>query len=340
MNALMLMGFPSDRIYLVLQTASYYALLYMGNASFGVREKQITDYPDPLTDAAIEKAGPKDLWIEKRAVTSCALTMKQCRSTQLPNCGSLTLKTADGKKRKFIILDTVPLQELRSFFPATEEVNISRSAQRQSAREAYGKALESARNKKEWNKYRGLYWTSLVLSIAAFAAITFLPLPLPLWLLVAINLAAIAFALVLLFMKPQWYCINDSSMRNVYGIPMFSLLLPLFLPLIGLGLFSLQGVDYLSMGRFFLIHGAFSLVFGMALWYFAPERKADSLGLLPLVLLVVLFGYGISGSINLMDICQGYDRSEVVTVTALHISHSSKGGDSYHVTTGTADSEE
>ena len=337
MEQLMVMGFPSDRIYLVEQTNSYYAFLYMGNETMGMREKQITEYPDPLTDACASMAGPKDLWIEKRSVTSCLLTMKQNISTPIPNCGTLKMKTSDGKKRTFLILDTHPVQELRQFFPATEEVEISKSAQRQTAREAYGKELASARNEEDIKKYRIVYWVMVAVSVLA----SFVPALLGLYLdyILAINLLALIFPVVMAFAKPQWFCFNENNRHNTYGIPMFTVMFPLLISLASLSLMTLRPVDYVSIGRFFLINGLISAALGAALWYFAPERKADPVGLLLIVIIIIMLGWGIGGTINLLDINQGYDWSEDAAVTALEINHSSKGGDSYHVTTATADGE-
>lgn len=337
MEPLMLMGFPSDKIYLVEQTNSYYAFLYMGNETMGMREKQITDYPETLTDACISMAGKKDLWIEKRSVTSCALTMKQNVSTPMPNCGTLKMKTADGKKRTFIILNTHPAQELRQFFPATEEVKISKSSQHQAAREAYGKELARNRNEEDIKKYRILYWAMLALSVPA----SIVPMLLGMYLdyILAINLLVAAISLLLVFLKPQWFCLNENNRSNTYGIPMFSVIFPLFVSLAFLSIATLEAVDYISWGRYFLINGILSLILGSALWYFAPERKADPVGLLPTLFLILLFGWGIGGTINLLDINQGYDWSEFSTVTDLEVSHSSKGGTSYNVISTTADGE-
>ncbi len=337
MEQLMVMGFPSDRIYLVEQTNSYYAFLYMGNETMGMREKQITDYPDTLTDACASMAGSKDLWIEKRSVTSCLLTMKQNISTPMPNCGTLKMKTADGKKRTFLILDTHPAQELRRFFPATEEVKISKNSQRQAAREAYGKELARNRKEEDIKKYRILYWAVVALSVFAGFVLPFFALPLDM--ILAINLLVAAIPILLVFLKPQWFCLNEDKRYNMYGVPMHSVLPPLALSLCSLWIFTVDAVDYISWGRYFLINGLLSLVLGSALWYFAPERKADPIGLLPVIFLITLIGWGIGGTINLLDINQGYDWSEFSTVTDLEVNHSSKGGTSYCVTTTSADGE-
>lgn len=337
MEQLMVMGFPSDRIYLVEQTNSYYAFLYMGNETMGMREKQITDYPDTLTDACASMAGPKDLWIEKRSVTSCLLTMKQNISTPMPNCGTLKMKTSDGKKRTFLILDTHPAQELRRFFPATEEVKISKSSRRQAAREAYGKELARNRKEEDIKKYRILYWAMLALPVLT----SIVPMLLGMYLdyILAIDLLVAAIPVLLLFIKPQWFCLNENNRGKTYGIPMFSALVPLIVSLGFLSITTLEAADYISLGRYFLINGILSLILGSALWYFAPERKADPVGLLPIIILILMLGWGIGGTINLLDINQGYDWSEFSTVTDLEVSHSGKGGTSYYVTTTSADGE-
>lgn len=117
--ALFVEGFPSDRLYFVYATQMYYAFSYFGNASFGVREDLVPERV--LTDGDRLHAGPKDIWIAKSEITEGKLKMKRCISTQLPSCASLKLKTQDGKKYSFIILQELNEQAIRGFFADVEK---------------------------------------------------------------------------------------------------------------------------------------------------------------------------------------------------------------------------
>lgn len=117
--ALFVEGFPSDRLYFVYVTQMYYAFSYFGNASFGVREDLVPERV--LTDGDRLHAGPKDIWIAKSEITEGKLKMKRCISTQLPSCASLKLRTQDGKKYSFIILQELNEQAIRGFFADVEK---------------------------------------------------------------------------------------------------------------------------------------------------------------------------------------------------------------------------
>lgn len=112
-------GFPSDRMYFVFATQTYYAFVHIGHAEFGVKEDAVPD--KPLTDADRQHAGPKDLWLAKSEILDGTLKMKHCVSTQLPSCASLKLKTRDGKKYSFIILQELDEKTIRGFLADVEK---------------------------------------------------------------------------------------------------------------------------------------------------------------------------------------------------------------------------
>ena len=118
-TALFVEGFPSDRLYFVFATQMYYAFVHAGHAELGIKEDAVFD--TPLTDGDRLHANPKDIWIAKSEITEGKLKMKRCISTQLPSCASLKLKTRDGKKYSFIILQELDEQTIRDFFTDVEK---------------------------------------------------------------------------------------------------------------------------------------------------------------------------------------------------------------------------
>lgn len=112
-------GFPSDRMYFVFATQTYYAFVHIGHAELGVKEDTVPD--KPLTDADRQHAAPKDIWIAKSDIAEGTLKMKRCVSTQLPSCASLKFKTRDGKKYNFIILQELNEKTIRGFLADVEK---------------------------------------------------------------------------------------------------------------------------------------------------------------------------------------------------------------------------
>lgn len=118
-TALFVEGFPSDRLYFVFATQMYYAFVHTGHAELGIKEDAVSD--KPLTDGDRLHANPKDIWLAKSEITEGKLKMKRCISTQLPSCASLKLKTRDGKKYSFIILQELDEKTIRDFFADVEK---------------------------------------------------------------------------------------------------------------------------------------------------------------------------------------------------------------------------
>ena len=99
-QALLALGFPSDRMYLVSATEKHYVFTHVGNA-MRIREDL---FPEQLpADADKTSRRKKDIWIEKAAVRDFRLTMKHCVSTNLPNNALLKLALSDGKHYTMIL---------------------------------------------------------------------------------------------------------------------------------------------------------------------------------------------------------------------------------------------
>lgn len=86
LSSLMLMGFPSDRIYMVYDCGEVYYFRYLGNETFGIdTELLLAQTPD----ADHIEVAKKDKLYRKQDISSCRLSRKLSASTQLENCGSL-----------------------------------------------------------------------------------------------------------------------------------------------------------------------------------------------------------------------------------------------------------
>ena len=99
-EALLALGFPSDRMYLVTATEKHYVFTHVGNET-RIREELFPEQAPVEADKASRRK--KDLWIEKAEVLDFRLTMKHCVSTSIPNNALLKLALRDGKKYTMIL---------------------------------------------------------------------------------------------------------------------------------------------------------------------------------------------------------------------------------------------
>lgn len=117
--ALLVEGFPNDRLYYVESTQMYYAFVHIGHAELTVKDDLIPE--KKLTDGDRLHAAAKDIWLAKSEIAEIKLKMKRCISTQLPSCASLKFKMNDGKKYSYIVVfQQLTEADIRTFFADVE----------------------------------------------------------------------------------------------------------------------------------------------------------------------------------------------------------------------------
>ena len=309
LEAILALGFPSNRLYLITATEHYYVMTYVGN-ELHMKEQLFPERR--LRDADKAKAGKKDVWIAKDEIRDFRLRMKHCASTNIPNNASLKLKTEGGKRYSLILC----MEEERSaYLDFFKDIAARRDSEYDDAeREAEARELEKeerrlAREKREEKQDRelekkqtktGNRWAFIagmgiiVLEIALACCYRLLTRSArTLGILSCYGLLALSLFLVWRF--PHYFSLRDSKTQHYES--RVSLLGQVVIPLPILFLLSMDREHYDSILRLILISAAAGAVVSFLVWCLV-RRQALSRGDLITILAVFFLAGGLSTALS------------------------------------------
>lgn len=306
LEALLALGFPSDRLYLVTATENYYAFTYVGN-ELHVKEQLFPERR--LRDADKARAGKKDVWIPKNEIRDFRLRMKHCASTNIPNNAALKLRTNAGKRYSLILCMEEEREAYLEFFrdvakrrdpesgeedrqaEAQEIVKENRRLKREKLVEKQERELEKRQTKagSRWAMFAeiGILVLEIALCVCYKLLIRRARIP---GILACYGLLALTLFLVWRF--PVYFSLRDSKPQRYEGRA--SLLGQTVLPLPILALLSMDREHYDSMPRLVLISAAAGVAVTFLAWRLI-RRQALPRG----ELFAALVGFFLFGSLSL-----------------------------------------
>ena len=314
-EALLALGFPSDRMYLVSATEHYYAFTHVGN-EMKLREDRFPERAP--TDADRASRRKKDLWIEKAAVMDFRLTMKHCVSTTLPNNALLKLVLRGGKRYTMILCMEEDRRTYLEFFRDVANRRNPKASEKDRAAEARAGEREARRLAQEKRKKeneaalakertpKGCRWAAAACwsLCAADIVIFYLIAAVRRWLrfpglLVCMGLEAAA--LYLVWRWPMYFSLADKdSLRTKLTNRRNNMLLQIVLPLSNLFLLTIGPERYNDIPALIWICLA---AVALMIWgvlrlvrkYLLPKGERIALAVLFLML-----GAGLPMSLNLI----------------------------------------
>ena len=313
LEALLALGFPSDRLYLVTATENYYAFTYVGN-ELHMKEQLFPDRR--LRDADKARAGKKDIWIPKNEIRDFRLRMKHCASTNIPNNAALKLRTNDGKRYSLILCELEEREAYLEFFrdvarrrdpesseedrqaEAREIEKENRRLKREKLEEKQERELEKRQTKagNRWAVFAEI--GILVVEIALFVCYKLL-LRRARILGILVFYGLLALSLFLVWRFPIYFSLRDSKTQRYESRA--PLLGPTVIPLLILFLLSMDREHCDSIPRLILISTAVGAAVTFLVWRFIRHQALSRGDLIAALLGFFLFGsLGLSLSANLL----------------------------------------
>ena len=312
-EALLALGFPSDRLYLVTATENYYAFTYVGN-ELHMKEQLFPERR--LRDADRARAGKKDIWIPKNEIQDFHLRMKHCASTNIPNNAALKLRTNAGKRYSLILCMEEEREAYLEFFRDVAKRRDPESSEEDryaEAREIEKENRRLKREKLEEKQERELEkrQTKSGNRLAMFAEIGILVLEIALFICykllirrarilgILVCYGLLALTLFLVWRFPTYFSLRDSKTQRYESRA--SLLGPTVIPLLILGLLSMDREHYDSIPRLILIWAATGAVVTFLVWWFTRRQELSRGDLLTILIVFFVVGGGsIAMSANLL----------------------------------------
>ena len=339
LTRMLLMGFPSDRIYLVYDCGEQYYFYPIGNEVFGIDPEKI---PEAVPTRAQMEENRKARIFDKKKISNCKLSRKRSISTQLDNCGSFHF-TYEGKVQKFILLEhpteeqiTTFLSDVSAQFPPKTDAELNRDRkQAEQAAEIQQAGVELSQEQ-DPDTFRKCKLIGRVLSISSWILIAGTALicdPYELW--VGLCMLMFAGAYLLCICKPTYFSVTTFDKREAqaeYGTEMVSLASPFMLSGLALMMRAMVDVNYLSYTKL-LIYTVVCVIVLAAILFARSRTARKTISTLFVMLFFLLAGsFGLVGELNyLLDDAVPYDTSKC-EITDMYISSSSKSADTYEIT--------
>ena len=310
-DAMLCLGFPSNRLYLLTQTERCFVFTCIGS-ELGVKEGLI---PERIpTDRDRSAKHGKDLWLEKAEIIDFQLRMRHSVSTALPNNAVVKLTVREGKRYTMILCEE---REKRSYLEFFAQVAGRRSGERNERREERQRRREDrtlAQRRREEafaREYRGKrtetgsVWAAvacvglMISNIILFFTAVVSPEPAP---IIWIGFMLLGLAWYLVWKYPAYFSLRDGKDKLLTKVESRKngMILQIFFPAASMFIASIQRLHYDDVPRLVVISGAFV---GLLIWLFCVLVRKHLLKrseLISMALLLVMFGSGVPMGLNLL----------------------------------------
>ena len=260
LSGLLLMGFPSDRIYMVYDCGDVYYFHYLGNEMFGIDDELLLAQ---APDADHIEVGKKDKLYRKQDISTCRLNRRRSASTNLENCGSFHF-TYEGKIQKFIVLEQPSEQQVMDFlsdisavYPPKSDRELAKE-QQESQNTEREQALSAEQDPDTLRKCKIIGGICTVVGALLMIGTIVLCDPYEVW--VGACFLFSVFCYLLCVCKPLYFTPCFTRQENS-ALSMVSMPIAFASPAIALLLRAILDVNYLSYTKFAI----FSVVLGVVL---------------------------------------------------------------------------
>ena len=306
MESLMVLGLPGRELYCVTKTDQYYVFQNYfvrqrsARSPRDIRHAEISRYT-PEASGHRKNAEVRDLRIPRRQVVKRLIQMRRSLLTRWDNCGTVKLAMADGTTHRFLVLGNHSAAELGGWFDIRSgEI---RGQLTQSSVRDYQKKTKPPRNEKLEPVIRaGSGIVAYVTIVCSFLLALkpedwhFFSSDISRQVLLAISLAGILLMLVLPLVAPQWFSHLRHTREGMKKNARFGL--ALFFPLVGLGIYTLRSVSYISYWQLLKLACIPSTVMALLLWIVSKEKTRAPARMTVFCLAFAVLGFGIGGSVN------------------------------------------
>lgn len=327
LSGLLLMGFPSDRIYMVYDCGDVYYFRYLGNETFGIKTQRLLDKaPEHI------EMGEKDKLYRKGEILDCHLIRRKSISTTQENCGSFHF-TYEENLQKFILLGRPSEQQVMDFlsdvsavYPAKSAKTLEKKALETQALSKNAQVLEQERNLSLLKKLQSLKTVlSVIVAVDCLGGVIFCS-PYALWGGIGILVSIVS--LFLCLWKPTYCSLFN---KESHGVPMVTLAEPIFFSSLMLISLAWMNLNYLSYTRLIIFSTVVAVVLSMLL-YIRSRVAQKNLGFVCVILFIsFLFGFGLIQTCNYIFTDSEPAKKAIGEITDMQISHTAKGGDFYYI---------
>ena len=306
LSGLLLMGFPSDRIYMVYDCGDVYYFHYLGNETFGIDEARLLVQ---APDADHIEVGKKDKLYRKQDISTCRLNRRRSASTNLENCGSFHF-TYEGKIQKFIVLEQPSEQQVMDFlsdvsavYPPKSDRELAKE-QAETARTEQEQALSAEQNPDTLRKCKIIGGICTVLGALLMIGTFVICDPYDVWVGACFVFALICFLLCVckpLYFTP-WFTTSENS-----SLSMVSMQIAFGSPVIALFFRALFDVNYLSYTKLIVFSAIFGII--LSIIFLVRDRTKVNNVRIAAVIYCLIFAFGSVGEANyLLDSCEPYEK--------------------------------
>lgn len=324
---LLLMGFPSDRIYMAYDCGDCYYFRYLGNETFDIKTERLLDKAPEHVEM-----GEKDKLYRKDKILDCHLIRRKSISTTQENCGSFHFMYEENLQ-KFILLGRPSEQQVMDFlsdvsavYPAKSAKTLEKKALEAQALSKNAQVLEQERNLSLLKKLHSLKTVlSVIVAVDCLGGVIFCS-PYTLW--GGIGILVNIVSLFLCLWKPTYCSLFN---KESHGVPMVTLTEPIFFSSLMLILLAWMNLNYLSYTRLIVFSTIVAVVLSVLL-YIRSRVAQKNLGFVCAILFIsILFGFGFIETCNTIFEDPEPAETAIGEITDMWISHTAKGGDSYNI---------
>lgn len=327
LSGLLLMGFPSDRIYMVYDCGDVYYFRYLGNDTFGIKTQRLLDKAPEHVEM-----GEKDKLYRKDKILDCHLIRRKSISTTQENCGSFHF-TYEENLQKFILLGRPSEQQVMDFlsdvsavYPAKSAKTLEKEALKAQALSENAQVLEQERNLSLLKKLQSLKTVlSVIAAVSCIGGVIFCSLY-TLWGSIGILVSIVS--LFLCLWKPTYCSLFN---KESHGVPMVTLAEPICFSSFMLLFLAWTNLNYLSYTHLIVFSTVVAVVLSVLL-YIRSRVAQKNFGFVCAILFIsILFGFGFIETCNTIFEDPEPAETAIGEITDMWISHSTKGGDSYYI---------
>ncbi|MDD6611522.1 MAG: hypothetical protein PUE91_04900 [Clostridiales bacterium] len=335
LTRLLLMGFPSDRIYLVYDCGEQYYFYPIGNEVFGIDPEKI---PESIPTRAQMEENRKARIFDKRKISNCKLNRKRSISTQLDNCGSFHF-TYDGKVQKFILLEHPTEEQIATFlsdvsaqFPPKTEAErkkLQKQAEQSSKIKKASRAIARQQDAETFHTYKLLGRIINIITVIVALGTLFYGEPYGLWVGLCVLLFALAY--ILCICRPAYFTPSFGS-EDESQEHLITLNIPILCPVI----FFLGPDDatcnILTLENLIIYTVVCAVLLAVILYFRNIDSCRNIFTLLSSLFYLFMSCFGMIGELNyVLDNSVPYDKA-TCEITDMELDTSSKGPDTYEIT--------
>ena len=316
----MLLFAPMGGIYQVINGRDTYYFIRVGGELTGIDyellKKDFSDESGFLTNK-------KDYSIDKKDITTVSINEKHSANCPFPQSGKLSISTRSGRRKSFVIIDSIDSHRIGDFFGTDVKTKHNPS---------YSASSEKPLSESDKLILPKLKQICLVLNVLAIiTTAVFLFVDFNYKLMSAICLLIPIIILVLYFKYNSILSLEDEKAGKKYSKNKIRIELPLISPSLGLGLRSLLDFNFTEYGMFFFWSVLIFAVALLAFFLFTTEYKTKKSAIWVIAISMLFYAPSATAQVNyLLDFSKPVISSS--PVINKHIDTSSKGPDKYILT--------